>query len=98
MLRRGDPQQRITRMLTNLERNNRIRKGHSGEYLSLLLANINAVVDPDPILAPSRQRLVLSYGELLSLHAMPEGVRAVRSALELRMQRYRDPDSRSYRP
>ena len=98
MLKRGDPQKKITRMLTNLHTNDLLTRAHLSELLHLVLANLNAVVDPDPILSPSSQRLVLSHAELQALQETPEGIRARLSVLEKRMQQHWDHETRSYRP
>jgi hypothetical protein len=98
MLRRGDPQKKITRMLTNLHTNNLLTKEHLSELLRLVLANINAVVDSDPILSPSSQRLVLSHAELQALQETPEGIRTRLNVLEKRMQQHWDHETCSYRP
>ena len=97
MLRRGDSQQKVTRMLSNLEQNNLIAREHLKELLRLVLANVNAVVDADPILVPSAQRLVLSHAELQSLNSSPEGIRLRLEKLEQGMQQLWDSVSCSYK-
>ena len=97
MLRRSDSQGRITKMLTNLEENGLLTHEHYEELLRLVLANINAVVDADPILAPPEQNLSLSHAELEALSQSPEYIRAKLDAVVKRMQRYWDASTASYR-
>ena len=86
MVKRCAPFQNVKKMRMNLHQHDLFSVDKFTELLRLVTAHVSCIIDVDPLLTPSVQRLVLSHSELETLQTNLANMKASLKTSEQRMQ------------